>query len=347
MKITFVHHFSLSYVGGGEKFLIEVCLLLKKKSWDVEIRAFPIYRNIYNKHIWGLMSGINYIENWFHKVSDTDVVYFIYAPLIWKLVKTDAPKIAGIHAPSLVPELQSPDVFPKSPIKLFKIHGLLSTITYYYFRLFKEEELRRFDAVHIINRAMKFRHPNVYWVPLFIDATQLYRPTKPKSDEPTILFVGRPLFKKGFDLFVKSAKIIRKHTGNVKFLATGVEGTVDGIIKGLGLIRDNMLPDLYSSAWIVIYPSRIDTFGRVILEAMASGTPVITTPILSHIHLNLPVYYASTPDEIAQKALLILHMPEDEYKSLCAISRRSVIEQYDVEKVFPKFEQMLREVAER
>ncbi|MEM4005468.1 MAG: hypothetical protein QXM43_07530, partial [Desulfurococcaceae archaeon] len=66
MKITFVHHFSLSYVGGGEKFLIETGLLLKKKGWDVEIRAFPIYRN--NKHIWGLMSGINYIESWFHKV---------------------------------------------------------------------------------------------------------------------------------------------------------------------------------------------------------------------------------------------------------------------------------------
>ncbi|MEM4655246.1 MAG: glycosyltransferase family 4 protein [Thermosphaera sp.] len=344
MKIVFVHHFSLSYVGGGEKFLIETALLLRKKSWNVEIRALPIYRNKHNKHISEFLPKINYIERWFHKISDADVVYFIYAPLVWMVVKTDAPKIAGIHAPPLVPELQSPDVFPRSPIKLVEINGLLPAITYYYFRSFKDKELRRFDALHLINRAMRFKHPNMYWVPLFID-TQLYKPTKPKSDEPTILFAGRPLFKKGFDLFVKSAKIIRKHLGNVKFLATGVKGNIDGIIEGLGLVHDNFLSDLYSSAWVVIYPSRVDTFGKVILEAMSSGTPVITTPIPSHIHLNLPVHYASTPEEISQKVIHILRMPEDEYKSLCVNSRRSIIEQYDVEKVFPKFEQMLKEVA--
>ncbi|MEM4672554.1 MAG: hypothetical protein QW366_02125 [Sulfolobales archaeon] len=47
---------------------------------------------------------------------------------------------------------------------------------------------------------------------------------------------------------------------------------------------------------------------------MVLGIPVITMSISSHIHLNLPIYYAYARDEIAQKMLFILCISENEYK---------------------------------
>lgn len=345
MKIVLIHHFSLSYIGGGEKFIIEVYGLLRQRGHDVEVRALPIHDNV--KHGWNFHEYMKYTESWFHKINEADVVYFVFAPVVWRLlVRADAPKVAGIHASSLVPEIQSQDIFPRSPIKLIKYHGVLSTVTYYYFKYFKKSELSQFDALHIINPAMKFDHPRMYYVPLFID-TRFYRPTKPKSERPSVLFVGRPLFKKGFDLFVEAAKIIRKYDNNIRFLTTGLRGMVDGVVEGLGTVPENELPDLYSSVHVIVYPSRIDTFGKVILEAMASGTPVITSPIQAHVNLNLPLIYASTAKDIAQKILYIIRMSEDEYKDFSARCRKSVVDQYDVEKVFPKFERMLIEVANK
>jgi glycosyltransferase involved in cell wall biosynthesis len=50
-----------------------------------------------------------------------------------------------------------------------------------------------------------------------------------------------------------------------------------GYLRMLGYIDDESLPIIYSSALSFIYPSRYEGFGLPPLEAMACGTPVITS----------------------------------------------------------------------
>lgn len=55
---------------------------------------------------------------------------------------------------------------------------------------------------------------------------------------------------------------------------------LNGSIRFLGHISDKNLPATYQAADFFVLPTRkLEGFGLVILEAMASGTPVLGTPI--------------------------------------------------------------------
>jgi glycosyltransferase involved in cell wall biosynthesis len=55
----------------------------------------------------------------------------------------------------------------------------------------------------------------------------------------------------------------------------------DGPLRQLGLVPDAELPDLYAGASVFLYPSLREGFGLPVLEAMAAGTPVVTSDLSS------------------------------------------------------------------
>jgi len=46
----------------------------------------------------------------------------------------------------------------------------------------------------------------------------------------------------------------------------------------VGFVTQSELPQLYSKAKLFLFPTKLDAWGVVVNEAMASGTPVVTTP---------------------------------------------------------------------
>lgn len=77
-------------------------------------------------------------------------------------------------------------------------------------------------------------------------------------------------------------------TATIKRLRTAGESIIT-----TGYVEDNELPSLYSGATAFIYPSFYEGFGIPILEAMACGTPVITSNT------------SSLPEAAGKAALLI------------------------------------------
>ena len=47
----------------------------------------------------------------------------------------------------------------------------------------------------------------------------------------------------------------------------------------MGVLNQNELAEVYSSADVFVFPSKTDTFGLVLLEAMACGLPVAAYPV--------------------------------------------------------------------
>jgi glycosyltransferase involved in cell wall biosynthesis len=99
---------------------------------------------------------------------------------------------------------------------------------------------------------------------------------------PTVLYAGRLSKEKGVLELPEIFSIIKKKVKDARIVIAGT-GPAEKELKEklpeaefLGWVNHADLPKIYSSADIFILPSRFDTFGCVVLEAMACGLPVIS-----------------------------------------------------------------------
>jgi len=111
--------------------------------------------------------------------------------------------------------------------------------------------------------------------------TQQFRRTHNIPDNcPVILFVGRLVPEKRIDIFVDVIR--RLNTKNINFRAVVVgAGPSDGVVQSikntihLGWLDGQNLREAYASSDIFLFPSSVETFGNVTLEAAASGLPLV------------------------------------------------------------------------
>ena len=95
---------------------------------------------------------------------------------------------------------------------------------------------------------------------------------------PVSLFVGRVSYEKNIEAF------LQLDTPGTKVVC-GV-GPLEAVlrqrypqVRWLGLLAREELAQVYAAADVFVLPSRSETFGLVMLEAMASGTPVAAFPV--------------------------------------------------------------------
>ncbi len=113
----------------------------------------------------------------------------------------------------------------------------------------------------------------------------------PSSDVPTLLYLSRLHYKKRPDLLVAAARGVRDlgHRFNVVFAGpvdveyrTGLMEyarsiKVDDITTVLGMVPAEYKPSLFAASDLFVLPTSMENFGFVYFEALASGTPVVTT----------------------------------------------------------------------
>jgi glycosyltransferase involved in cell wall biosynthesis len=168
-------------------------------------------------------------------------------------------------------------------------------------------------------------------VPNGVD-TERFKPAEnPKSikqhfglgDEPVVLFVGSLIPRKGLFYMVEVAKKIVKENPETKFLIVG-EGplktqfnvsletaNLSANFKFLGNVTDDLLPSAYNCADVFVLPSIQEGQGIVLLEAQASGKPVVAFDVggvneaVRHKETGLLVKRGST-EELADGLLSLL-----------------------------------------
>ena len=114
------------------------------------------------------------------------------------------------------------------------------------------------------------------------------------NSESIILFVGRIVPLKGIENLLKAMTYLDK-MGKIKLVVIG--GDEDGqaeiqrlkslsrslmiheSVIFLGLVKQGMLPFFYNAADLCVVPSYYESFGLVVLESLACGTPVVSTKV--------------------------------------------------------------------
>jgi glycosyltransferase involved in cell wall biosynthesis len=95
---------------------------------------------------------------------------------------------------------------------------------------------------------------------------------------PIFLYVGRLAVEKNIAAFLAldlpGSKVVVGEGPATKALKAAYPNA-----HFLGLKTDEVLAEIYASADVFVFPSRTDTFGIVLLEALASGLPVAAYPV--------------------------------------------------------------------
>jgi glycosyltransferase involved in cell wall biosynthesis len=128
-----------------------------------------------------------------------------------------------------------------------------------------------------------------FLMPRGVDA-ELFHPAKRTRalDDPLRIlgFVGRLSVEKNIGLLVEIEKNLVQDQGKnqERFFIVGHGGDEAWLRERLrraeftGVLRGEELSRAYANMDLFVFPSHTDTFGNVVLEALASGVPAIVTP---------------------------------------------------------------------
>ena len=110
-------------------------------------------------------------------------------------------------------------------------------------------------------------------------------PARAARKEFTFAFVGSATANKGFDLILDAMDLLLSQGLSIRLsvagvidrsLFTGRKRVLDNI-QEYGMVSHAELPSMLTSTHCLLLPSRFDSFGMVVPEAMACGVPVIVS----------------------------------------------------------------------
>lgn len=174
-----------------------------------------------------------------------------------------------------------------------------------------------------VSSALGFPRENIVIIPNGVDLNKFseyydreaFRNQFAGADEKLVLYVGRLVYEKGAHVLVNAISKVLQRV-NAKFVIVGEGYLKDSLMKqtwelGLGrrvfftgFLDDRLVKLLYRTADVCAVPSLYEPFGIVALEAMAAGTPVVTSgvgglsEVIEHDKTGV-IVYPNDPDSLA------------------------------------------------
>ncbi len=95
------------------------------------------------------------------------------------------------------------------------------------------------------------------------------------------LWVGQTGYRKGLDVAMAAVAEARADLPGLRLQVVGIPAgkAVEGV-EWLGIIPPDRMAEVYRDADLFIFPTRYESFGLVVIEAMAAGLPVIVSNVI-------------------------------------------------------------------
>jgi glycosyltransferase involved in cell wall biosynthesis len=326
----------------------------------------PDPRNLLDK----IIHTRNHVKKIISEVGNVDVIHS-HTPMLGlgsmsAVTRGNTLKIHSIHSPWLEEMRASKawegDTGLKSSVKktaamatagflesrCLRISGFLTSFS----------DFTRREITREYERAVRDKRFEVFhgWVD-----TERFSPEGPRTDwkpetgrapKGPVFFTVRALApRNGLEMLIDAAAMVRDRGHDFELVIGGIgllkeklqlkieELSLHDQVKLIGRIDEERLPVLYRSCHAFVLPTiALECFGIIILEALASGKPVIATPVGAIPELLSPIYPEGLLPEVSAEALakaLIKHVEayrrgerDDDKKEKF---RRYVCERYSTE----------------
>ena len=134
--------------------------------------------------------------------------------------------------------------------------------------------------------------------------------TRPNPERPIFIYVGRLAVEKNIEAFLSL------ELPGEKWVAG--EGPLEATLKArypsvnwIGVLPQDKLAEVYSQADVFVFPSLTDTFGLVMVEAMACGLPVAAYPVAGPIDVVGTSKAGALSNDLRQACLACLEIPRE------------------------------------
>ena len=267
-------------------------------------------------NVWSLELPRGFLSFALEKDLRFDPAFLRHIPLIGEVLERFKPDLIHITGPSEVGMLGAGLAhhlkLPLAASWHTNVHEYLARRSSWFLRLLpkrqsdatgqKIEDMTMAVAARFYSMAQVLYAPNpelcrllertagrpCYLMPRGVDA-ELFHPEKRKRDpedrDQVLGFVGRLSVEKNVALL---AQVQEELEGmghkSFRFLIVGHGGEEGWLRERLpraefaGVLKGEALSTAYANMDLFVFPSHTDTFGNVVLEALASGVPAIVTP---------------------------------------------------------------------
>lgn len=221
--------------------------------------------------------SLNYSFTEYSRLLESSDIVHTFTPIVWKPFST--PLVAHYH------HWDDPDEFidylhlPTNHHLWMSCYDLADRIV----------AVSNYSADDLASRGVNREKIDV--VPNGVDTDKFSPGPSPvtyEDWETVLLYVGPLTERKGLQYLIRAMpSLLREHpdTGLVivgggdqdKLKQLAKEFDVHDNLRFEGFVPDDDLPDYYRAADIFVFPSLLEGFGMVLIEAMACGLPVVST----------------------------------------------------------------------
>ena len=366
MKIAQVTPYFHPHIGGVESYVLALSKELMKKGHDVTVYTTLLPNTKENENV----EGVN--------VKRIKPLFTLLKTPVTPSIKISGYDIVHAHSPPPFHSYSAARFCKKNKIpfvltyhcdpELPSFFGRI--ISWMYTKTFGSYTLKNADRIIVstktyaaTSRAMWKHEPAV--IPSAVDINE-FNPEvdcravreKHNLNGNVVLFVGRLVEHKGLEYLIRSARNV-----DAKYLIVGegeLRDKLGNLVKKLGVkdkiiftgkVSNAELPKYYAASDVFVLPSvaRLEAFGLVIAEAMASGKPVIVSDIpgvREVITDNVEGVLVPPMDEkmLGEKINILLSNPEMR-KSMGEKGRKKVEEKFSWDKVIVEIEKVYEEVV--
>ena len=153
-----------------------------------------------------------------------------------------------------------------------------------------------------------------------------------KGDVLTVLYLSTLLRVKGLGVLLQSLPHVLRVRKNLHCVVAGAWGRdskelkawvsqflaserLENIVSFVGPVQDDYKSDLFGQADIFVFPTLVDSYGIVLLEALRAGLPIVATnvgagPEIVRDGINGLICEKGSPEDLAEKILYLAEHPE-------------------------------------